>query len=503
MNLTVKPEYDIAIIGGGLGGLMCGALLSKEGRRVTVIEKNPRIGGCLQSYSRHGVIFDTGMHVFGGMAAGGNIRRICRYLGIENDFATIDFDPEATAEVCVADSGEKYSIAMGRDKIVESLSRYFPAERQSLKEYVKAIDDVMDDLGLYHLRIAEENELPRSEDFMTAADAFISKYISDAKLRSVLASFNILYAGIKGTTPAYLHSAITSIFLNGACRIGGGYYTFAQALANCIERNGGRIITGSAVSKIIAEGGVVKSLCLSGGKGKIQASAVISSLSLDALFDMIGDNGLFSKIYRSIPELKKDSTSAFIVNVKLRPKSLKFSNGIGFYLDSHDSVWSDGDGLNAEKIMYMTPPSKEQGEWAQTLCAVAPLEWKAVKKWENTKVGDRGVDYLQFKEDMAKKILSKLSAAIPGLGDAIEAIDCASPLTIRDFTGVRHGAMCGYRNDRADLIPFLPVATRVPNLFLTGQNVNMHGFCGVSLTAIQTCEAILGKDYFTTKLSNL
>ena len=35
----------IIIIGGGLGGLFTGALLTKEGYRVTVLEKNATIGG--------------------------------------------------------------------------------------------------------------------------------------------------------------------------------------------------------------------------------------------------------------------------------------------------------------------------------------------------------------------------------------------------------------------------------------------------------------------------
>ena len=34
------PEYDIVIVGSGLGGLLCAAILGKEGYRVCVLEKN-------------------------------------------------------------------------------------------------------------------------------------------------------------------------------------------------------------------------------------------------------------------------------------------------------------------------------------------------------------------------------------------------------------------------------------------------------------------------------
>ena len=47
-------KYDIIIIGSGLGGLECGAILSKEGFNVCVVEKNAQFGGCFQTYQRKG-----------------------------------------------------------------------------------------------------------------------------------------------------------------------------------------------------------------------------------------------------------------------------------------------------------------------------------------------------------------------------------------------------------------------------------------------------------------
>ena len=47
-------RYDVVIIGSGMGGLACGTILSKEGMKVCVVEKNRTIGGCLQSCRRRG-----------------------------------------------------------------------------------------------------------------------------------------------------------------------------------------------------------------------------------------------------------------------------------------------------------------------------------------------------------------------------------------------------------------------------------------------------------------
>ena len=58
-------KYDVIVIGGGLGGLTCGAMLSKEGLNVCLLEQHSVIGGCLQSFKRNERILDTGMHYVG------------------------------------------------------------------------------------------------------------------------------------------------------------------------------------------------------------------------------------------------------------------------------------------------------------------------------------------------------------------------------------------------------------------------------------------------------
>ena len=41
MPLSIKQDYDIVIIGAGVGGLTAAALLSKAGFSVCVLEKEP------------------------------------------------------------------------------------------------------------------------------------------------------------------------------------------------------------------------------------------------------------------------------------------------------------------------------------------------------------------------------------------------------------------------------------------------------------------------------
>lgn len=104
------------IIGGGLGGLFTGALLSHEGFKVTVLEKNSTAGGGLQNFRRFGMKFDTGMHIIGGMHPGGNIYRICQYLGIADRVQLRDVDDDCTDSLYFAEDRTTYvSGGAGRD----------------------------------------------------------------------------------------------------------------------------------------------------------------------------------------------------------------------------------------------------------------------------------------------------------------------------------------------------------------------------------------------------
>ena len=152
-------KNEVVIIGGGLGGLLSGAILAKEGYAVTLVEKNKNIGGSLQSYKRFGVTFDTGMHVFGGMQNNGNIYRICKYLDILNDFKIEKIDNTNCYNVFVAEDNHTYDIGQGINGFVYSLANYFPAQKQNIKRYLSAIYRIMDESDLYYLRKQKHNRL--------------------------------------------------------------------------------------------------------------------------------------------------------------------------------------------------------------------------------------------------------------------------------------------------------------------------------------------------------
>ena len=153
-------------------------------------------------------------------------------------------------------------------------------------------------------------------------------------------------------------------------------------------------------------------------------------------------------------------------------------------------------------FLLMTPPEENQGPWSRKVLVTAPMQFDLVKQWENTTVGRRGCDYEQWKRERTEELLSMVEELHSGFREAIEEVNASSPLTIRDFYGVKEGSICGFSKDCHNItLSQLPVVTKVSNLLLTGQNNNLHGFCGVPLTAINTCEAILGMNYIINKIN--
>ena len=154
--------------------------------------------------------------------------------------------------------------------------------------------------------------------------------------------------------------------------------------------------------------------------------------------------------------------------------------------------------------MYMTPPEHNQGPWATKMIINCLMPYSAVSQWENTSVGRRGADYEAWKQHHVDRILRRMEQLHPGFSGTVERVWSSSPLTIRDFYGQPEGALYGVRKDCQNImLSQLPIWTKVKNLLLTGQNINLHGICGVPLTAVNTVEALVGQNKMVEKINNL
>ncbi len=493
----------VVIIGGGLGGLFVGAILAKEGFLVTVLEKNATAGGGLQSFKRFGESFDTGMHVIAGMQPGGCIRRICQYLGILDKVEIKDVDEDCIDGIYFAEDHRKYHIQKGRKGYVESLASYFPEERDNLQAYVDAIYRLTESVDLFNLRPSASTLTLHSDEFLMSADAFIAKYIQNPKLRSVIAYMNPLYGGRGDETPAFVHAIISVLYINGPSRFVGGSDKFAQLLISVIEKAGGAVLTHEKVEWIEVNNRHVEFVRTQKGK-EYQGDYYISAIHPCTMLKLMPEKA-FPKAYCNRLDSIPNSYSAFSVYIKLKPNTFPYINHSEYYMTRYEDIWKFGEKHGKDwpmGFLMMTPPDENQGTYATKVLVTAPMLYEEVKAWEHTTVGHRGPEYEAWKREKTKQLLAKMEEIHPGFMACIDKQLTASPLTIRDFYGVKDGALTGYSKDYKNIaLSQVPVVTKINNLFLTGQNNNLHGFCGVPLTAIITAEAILGFNYVINKIN--
>lgn len=498
-------EKSVVIVGGGLGGLFTGALLSKEKYEVTILEKNMIIGGGLQCFSFHGISFETGMHIIGGFLPDGNLNMICSYLGIRDKLLIKDTDEEAIDSITYGEDGKTYTLPRGKEKFTGYLQKMFPKEAENIQRYMDALYAISQEVDLFYLRPGTNEIFNHSEDFIMATDAFIAKYVKDARLRDILAYMSPMYGGIAGITPAFIHAMINVLYINGSSQFVGGSQQLATSLCEIIEENGGKVFPGDPVEQIMIEDKIVRKVKTSSGK-QYKADWYISSVHPEVLFKLTGSEAFPKAYYNRINSIP-NSYSAFSLYIKFKHNSQPYINHPRYYQEHYGDVWkiSEYDEETFPKaFMYITPPMKNQGLWAEKMIINCIMPFSAVKQWENTLVGRRGEEYKKWKNKLMNKVLNKLNILHPGFSDSIDSVIASSPLTIRDYYGSKEGSLYGHMCDCNN--PFqsqMPIATKVKNLLLTGQNVNLHGICGVPLTAIETAEYIVGRNEILGKIKNI
>lgn len=316
---------------------------------------------------------------------------------------------------------------------------------------------------------------------------------------------NPLYGGRGNQTPAYVHAIINVLYIEGASRFVGGSSDFADLLAGVITGSGGSVVSGDGVEwiEVDAERRVEYVRTRSGKQ--YAADWYISAIHPCTLLRLMPEKA-FPKAYRHRLDSIPNAYSAFSLYIKFKPNAFPYINHSEYYMTKYEDIWNFGrsDRQWPLGFLFMTPPETGQGEYAAKALVTAPMLFDELRRWENTTVGRRGDDYRQWKERQAQRLLRLISEIHPGFTDAIEEMNTASPLTIRDFYGVKEGSLCGFSKDWQNLaLTQLPVVTKVKNLLLTGQNNNLHGFCGVPLTAIQTCEAILGMNHVVNNINKV
>jgi all-trans-retinol 13,14-reductase len=484
--------------------LFCGAILSKEGYSVKVFEQHYKVGGGLHQFKREGVAFETGMHIVAAFQAGGVLNRICSYLGIMDKLTILPEDDDCFEVFHVACDRKKYRIPRGADRFVESLGREFPGEKENIARYIKAVYAICDKVKLYNLEKPDDTYPNYSESFAGSVGDFINSFTENEQLRAVLAFGNPLYAGERYKTPAYIHALISKLYLEGASRFAGGSQQLADALAEVITQEGGAVYAGEGVTAIDIEDRTITGVRTAGGETH-RADHYISAIHPSSLFELTGASKI-QRSYRQRIDSIPSTYSAFTLYIIFRRDTFPFFNHTYYYVENYDDVWQQNQytpGTWPKGLMFLTPPEKEQGRFAGKMIVNGIMNFETVRQWEHTTSGKRGAGYEAFKHRCEQQVIGKLEEIYPDIRSCIRSVYSASPLTIRDYYKQKEGALYGVKKDCTNMaLSHIPVRTKVKNLLLTGQNINLHGILGVPLTAITTCAELTGLEYLLNKINN-
>ncbi|WP_320053234.1 NAD(P)/FAD-dependent oxidoreductase [uncultured Acetobacteroides sp.] len=492
-------KYDVVIVGSGLGGLVCANMLSKEGYSVCVLEKNSIIGGCLQSFKRNGHLLDTGFHYIGSLDSGQILHQYFKYFGILDKIKLRRLDDDAFDVINY--EGNEYKYAMGYDRFVDTLAEKFPSERAGLTEYASRIKNICGLIGVENLRKGLITG-GGMEYFSQSASHMIEETVKDEKLRNILAGNVTLYGGERDHSMLYHHAMINGSNIEGAYRIVDGTQSVADAFVDVIRSNGGNVFTKSEVTRFVVENDRVSAVEVAGGE-RIEAKYFISNLHPAITLGMVEKTKAIKKAYLTRMNSMPNTYGLFTVHLIMKKNSFPYINR-NYYLHEGSDAWyatAHPEDKRVKFALVCNQANSTNERYADVVTILCPMFFDEVAQWSGTTVERRGDLYKEFKQAKAEEVLNFAARYIPNLRENVEKIYTATPLTYRDYTATPEGSAYGIaKSYKNPLISLIPTKTKIDNLLLTGQNLNVHGALGVTLTATLTCSELLGKEYLAKKI---
>jgi phytoene dehydrogenase-like protein len=499
-------NYDAIVIGSGAGGLTTAVALAQAGKKVLVLEQHDRPGGWTHSFTLNGYRFSPGVHYIGDLQEGGGLRRIYDGLGVSQDLAFVELNPDGYDHIFIGE--KRIDFPKGKENLVERLKSHFPHEAQGIDDYFADLTAMVE--GLRHLGTLR-NPLKTVSGAATTlkwiratgAD-LINAHISDPILRGVLAG----QSGDHGMPPsqvsAFFHAGITNHYLNGGYYPLGGAFTLPRAFVRALKRAGGEIRLQSRVKRILIEGNMVTGVELDTGE-VIRAGIVVSNADPEVTFgQLIGRDRLPSRLRRKLDSVTYSTSCLslfFATDMDLRRAGL--DSGNMWYYDHPDVDRIYTDGLTDAAVREETPPGmfltvttlkdpSKMHSGHHTCESFAFVGYDAFEKWAHTKYGARPTDYEGMKEDLAWRMVRGLEKRIPGLSKHIVYYSLGTPLTNEHYLNATRGNLYGIDKRPSQIGPwsFTPRAG-FDGLYLCGQSTLSHGVAGVTASGIEAAKAVL------------
>lgn len=483
-------KYDIIVIGSGLGGLECSNILARAGKSVLLLEQGTQIGGCLQSYKRDGMTFDTGFHYVGGLCEGQALHAAFRYLNLlQLPWKRLDdyFD-------YVTIGKQTYPFAQGFEAFFETLAEKFPTERQALAHYV----DLLQNCGKQQFSMfnphAGDISNYLSNLMETNAYDYLARTFHDSQLINVLSGTALKMELRRESLPLLTFLDGNVSFIESSWRLQGDGTMLANTLADNLRSYGGEIICRAKVTELVEKNGRIAYAVCSNGE-HFEGDLFISDVHPSITCNFVKQSERMKRTYRNRISKLANTFGMFTVSLRIKPQTIPYFNH-NHYVYRQANVWDFHQTNSPVGGIIISCRVPDEGNFVKQIDLMTPMPWELCKAWSDTHVGKRGYDYEMMKKELANECIKLAENIIPGLESMISGQYTSTPLTYRDYTGTPDGSAYGVRKDcRNPLMTFLSPQTPIPNLLLTGQNIILHGIHGVTMTSLLTCAEVLGKDW--------
>ncbi|MCS6980174.1 MAG: NAD(P)-binding protein [Flavobacteriales bacterium] len=495
-------RYDVGIVGSGIGGLLVGAFLAKEGFKVAVFEKNRQFGGALQIFSRSKKIIDTGIHYIGGLDEGQNLHLILSYLGVFKPEDFIRLDPDCFDGVWPGGEFCIYPLAQGFDNFARVLSDFFPSEKSALRRYAAVMQEVTQSAPLFHLQLPADTYLSNPYLGMAAYE-YIDQSFKDPLLKKVLAGNSLIYDGRSAATSFYTHAMTMASYVQSAWRPRKGSHTLATGLVKAIQSWGGQLFNYSEIHQILNQTSGAWRVC-DLQKRVFECQRLVMAVHPTVVARVVPSECLPPSFRRKVR--LGDSSPSLTLHLALKPGTIPYRNH-NIYGNPCGEVWN-GAARNPFDHwgMFWTPDEAHPG-YASVINVLTYCPEKVFQKWQSTfrtqphYPETRDPEYEALKSHLAEEFLESLPEALHITSESIASVSVSTPLTWRDYIGSPNGSMYGILKDyhRPGNGIFSPVI--IPDrLYYTGQNMNLHGVTGTALSALLTAGAFIGLEHLLKRI---
>jgi phytoene dehydrogenase-like protein len=488
---------DVVIVGSGIGGLCCAALLAKYGFDVVVCESHSYAGGAAHAFERDGFKFDSGPSLYSGLSyapSSNPLRQVLDAIGEEIPCTTYD-----TWGCCLPEGD--FDTTVGANQFCEVLQRLrgdaAVAQWRKLQEIMKPLAKaaiampptaIRLDLGAA-ITVGQfaPSLLVHSLNVFKLTGSFASILegaIDDPFILNWLNLLSFLLSGLPadGTSAAEMAFMFADWYRPGA-KLDypiGGSGAMVDALVRGLEKHGGKLLLNAHVEEIIVETGRATGVRLRGGKEIKAQRAVVSNASVWDTLKLLPKDSL-PQSYRKKQEKTPECDSFMHLHLGID------GTGLPKDLACHYIVVNDWEkGVSApQNVVVVSIPSVLDPSLAppgKHVIHVYTPGNEPYALWQGME--RRSEEYAKQKQSRAEVMWQALERIIPNIRDRCEVTLVGTPLTHERFLQ-RHRGSYGPAIKAGKA--FFPGAnTPLPGLLCCGDST----FPGIGLPAVAASGAI-------------